>query len=133
MPSALETVKDYIDDARVLLLDKTAPYRYDDPSLLVAFNVALMEAQRLRADLFMLHYNSQAPFFSQVDTTPFHFERPFRLGIVFGLLAHAIQRDQEDVQDARAATFMQGMHDILIGLRPTIIKGGSNQQSGAKA
>lgn len=131
MPSALETVKDYIDDARVLLLDQTAPYRYGDPSLLTAFNIALMEAQRLRADLFMLHYDSEAPFFPQIDTTPFKFERPFRLAIVMGTVSHAIARDQEDVQDQRAATFLQAMHDILVGLRPTVIQGGSGQK-GAK-
>ena len=37
--TTLDTVEDYITDARTLLLDTIAPYRYDDASLLVALNV----------------------------------------------------------------------------------------------
>ena len=48
--TTLDTVQDYITDARVLLQDLISPYRYDDPSLLTALNVALLEARRLRAD-----------------------------------------------------------------------------------
>jgi hypothetical protein len=53
--TTLETVADYVDDARVLLLDQVQPYRYDDTSLLTALNVALLEGRRLRADLFVFN------------------------------------------------------------------------------
>ena len=39
----LESVSDYVQDARTLLLDRIAPYRYDDISLLVALNIALLD------------------------------------------------------------------------------------------
>ena len=57
----LETVEDYIEDTRTLLLDRMEPYRYNDPSLLVAFNTALLEGRRLRADLFVHKYGNDVP------------------------------------------------------------------------
>ncbi len=57
--SALDTVTDYISDARTLLQDTISPYRYDDPSMLVAFNVTLLEVRRVRADLFVFRHHGQ--------------------------------------------------------------------------
>jgi hypothetical protein len=51
-------------------------------------------------------------------------EQPFRLAFVFGLVAHALTRDQEDVQDARATTFMNLFYDILLGQRGTGVNAG---------
>jgi hypothetical protein len=42
-------------------------------------------------------------------------EEQFRLAILHGLVGHAIERDQEDVQDARATAFLTIMSNILIG------------------
>src|SRR5437879_6025050 len=99
--SALETVGDYVSDARTLLQDTVQPYRYDDPSLLVALNVTLLEARRLRADLFVFHHHSTDAF-TTVDDKEVRIEPPFRLAILYGMVGHALQRDQEDVQDSRA-------------------------------
>ena len=46
---ALDTVADYIHDARVLLQDEVAPYRYSDTQLVTSLNYAFMEAQIGRA------------------------------------------------------------------------------------
>ncbi len=113
--SALDTVADYISDARTLLQDTIAPYRYDDPSLLVGLNVALLEARRVRADLFVFREHDKVPYFDAVNTKPVHFEHPFRL--VYGLCGHALARDQEDVQDARSASFMRIFYEMLVGVR----------------
>lgn len=131
MPTALETVKDYITDVRVLLQDTIAPFRYDDPSLLTSFNVILMEGRRLRPDLFV-YCSETVPSFAAVADTKVNMEQPFRLAFVYGTTAHAIARDQEDVQDARAATFMQAFTDMLLGLRPTAIQGGGTPAGGGK-
>lgn len=122
--SALETVEDYITDVRTLLLDETAPYRYDDASLLVAFNVAILEARRLRPDLFVFTHHDKVPFFTAVNTTEFEMEPQFRLGFVYGICGHALARDQEDIQDSRAATFMTAFRNILVGVKPPPITGG---------
>ena len=82
--ASLDQVQDYISDARTVLLDTIAPYRYDDPSLLVAFNVALLEARRIRADLFV-YAGATVPYYAANDVTPVPMEQPFRLALVFGL------------------------------------------------
>lgn len=115
--TTLETVADYLTDARVLLLDQFAPYRYDDPSLLTALNVALLEGRRLRADLFVFNdrKGGAVPAYVSNDTTPVPIEPQFRLAFLHGIVGHALQRDQEDVQDRRAVAFLNVMSNILTG------------------
>jgi hypothetical protein len=114
--SALETVSDYISDARTLLQDTIAPYRYDDASMLVAFNVTLLETRRIRPELFVFRHHERVPSFTVVDTEPVEMEPPFRLALVYGTCAHALARDQEDVQDARSASFLRIFYSMLLGL-----------------
>ena len=121
----LETVKEYIDDARTLLLDQIAPYRYSDVSLLVAFNLALLEGRRLRADLFVYRHGNRVPSYAAVDGQKVNIEPQFRKAFVYGLAAHALARDQEDVQDQRANLFQGVMNNILTGLGPSQIGGGT--------
>jgi hypothetical protein len=128
----LNTVADYIKDARTLLQDRVPPYRYDDPSLLVAINLALLEARRLRADLFVfnLDVNGQVQAFTEVDDTYVAMEPPFRLALLHGLCGHALERDQEDVQDIRATTFLGLFNAGLIGRGLGGIAGGSGPDRG---
>lgn len=114
--SALDTVQDYITDVRTLLQDTISPYRYDDPSLLVALNVTLLETRRIRADLFVFHEHDKVPYFDVVNTKPVHMEAPFRLALVYGTCGHALARDQEDVQDARSSAFMRVFYTMLLGI-----------------
>src|SRR6266576_6244698 len=85
----LNTVANYIADGRTLLQDTLVPYRYDDPSLLVALNVTILEARRLRPDLFVFNhkYKGQPQAFSVVDDTLVDIEPQFRLAILYGLVA----------------------------------------------
>jgi hypothetical protein len=123
----LNTVADYIADARTLLQDKISPYRYDDPSLLVALNTTMLEARRLRADLFVynLGVKGQTQAFTAVDDTHVAIEPQFRLAILHGLCAHALERDQEDVQDMRSTAMMSMFTAGLIGRGLGQIAGGS--------
>lgn len=123
----LSTVADYIRDARTLLQDKIPPYRYDDPSMLVALNVTMLEARRLRADLFVfnLAVRGQTQAFKEVDDTYVDIEPQFRLALLHGLCGHALERDQEDVQDARANTFLGLFNAGLIGRALQGVGGGS--------
>lgn len=137
MPSNLRTITDYINDARTLLQDTIAPYRYDDPSLLTGFNVSLMEGRRLRPDLFIFWCNSdgEVPMFATNANQPVPIEQQFRLAFLHGMIGHALERDQEDIQDARAGAFLKIFNDILLGVRPSAIttgqaapeRGGSGQ------
>lgn len=113
----LNTVADYISDARTLLQDKITPYRYEDSSLLVALNVTLLEARRLRGDLFVfnLRAEGQAQSFVTVDDTFVDMEPQFRVGILYGLCAHTLMRDQEETEDVRAQSFTANFNAILTG------------------
>ncbi len=123
----LATVTDYINDARVLLQDLIAPFRYDDPSLLTALNVTLFEARRIRPDLFVLRRRSpgepEVPQFNQNQGQPVPMEHQFRLGILHGMVGFAFERDQDDIQDTRAAVFLKTFNDMLTGTRPAIAGG----------
>jgi hypothetical protein len=123
----LNTVADYIADARTLLQDTIPEYRYDDQSLLMAFNVTLLDARRLRADLFVykLGVRGQVQSFTTVDDTKVDMEGPFRLPLVYGLCGHALARDQEDVQDARSSSFLSMFYAGLVGRAMTGVAGGS--------
>ena len=126
---SLEAVEDYVTDARVLLLDTVIPYRYDDGSLLIGMNSTIAQIRRLRPDLFV--YSHEAlPAFTAVDDTVVNIEAPFRLALVYGMVAHALARDQEDVQDARATSFQGLFENILIGTRSPPVVGGGTKKGG---
>lgn len=115
MDEQLLTVNDIITDVRTLLLDTFGQYRYTDPELLVGLNTALLEIRRVRADLFLGHYKGRVPKFNNNDGEPIHIESQFRLALVYGTIAHALMRDDEDVQDARANAFEGKMIRMLVG------------------
>lgn len=123
--TTLAAVQDYISDGRTLLQDTLSPYRYDDPSMLVALNTAMLEGYRMRPDLFIFTGDGSIPTYAANDSTPVPIDPQFRTAFLFGMCAHALMRDQEDVQDARSATFNSAFHDLLIGVRPTSIAGGT--------
>lgn len=129
----LESVKDYIDDARTLLLDKTFPYRYDDNSLLVALNMSLQTARRLRADLFVHRGTTYVPSYDSVSGEEVPIEPQFRLAIVYGILGHALMRDQEDIQDQRATSMFSAQEYMLTGAitRPAL-QGGTTPPGNAQ-
>jgi len=125
MNSTLQTITDYINDSRVLLQDTLIPYRYQDADLVTAMNVTLLEGRRLRPDLFVYHrlVTGQSDVQSLIgnDGTQINIEPQFRLGFLYGMIAHALMRDQEDIQDERAGAYQKMFADTLLGVRPTPI------------
>jgi hypothetical protein len=121
------SVVDYITDARTLLQDKIAPYRYDDPSLLTALNAAMLEARRIKPELFVyeLDVDGQVQSFTEVDETYVRIEPQFRLALVHGLCGHALERDQEDYQDTRTTAFLALFTQGLVGHALGAVVGGS--------
>lgn len=124
MTAPLTTVAQYIADTRVLLLDKVQPYRYDDTELVQAFNLALLEGRRLRADLFVTRFGNEVPSYSGVSGDAVPIEPQFRSAFVYGTAAYALLRDEEDVQDTRSNMFLAKMASILTG-RVAPIGGGT--------
>lgn len=118
--SALQTVADYIAEARILLQDTVATYRYSDASLVASLNLALQETRRLRPDLFVFSKEKpQVPYYTDAEsgqTVPI--EEHFRQAVLNGLVGYAIERDQEDIEDARATMFINLMRYMLTGEKP---------------
>jgi len=112
MPFNLSSVEDYIADARTLLLDRLPPFRYGDPSLIVALNLSLQETYRLRPDLFR---RGHVPAYDAISSDDVPIEPQFRRAVVYGLAGHALMRDEEDVQDARATMFLSQQEYLLTG------------------
>lgn len=123
---ALMTVSGLIAGARTFLLDKIVPYRYDDTSLLAALNLAILEARRLRPDLFLTNkFRVDPPQFDAISGEDIGVEPQFRLAFEYMTAGHALLRDQEDVQDERATTLLEAGESILMGPRPSRISGGT--------
>lgn len=109
---ALETVADYVAYARELLQDeKNAPYRYSDASLVRGLSLALLEAKKLRPDLFL---NQTIPTFTTNDSTTVPIDEIYRVPMVYYVCGIAQLRDDEEVTDQRAAGFLSMFQSKLV-------------------
>lgn len=105
MAGMLDTVADYVTQARVLLQDTYGPaYRYPDLDIVNALNLGLLRARQLRADLFILT-DGVVPYFDANNSAPVAFEPMYREGLLNFVIGQVQLRDAEDTVDARAAAF----------------------------
>jgi hypothetical protein len=105
MPAALENVAQYIVEARRLLQDLNVPYRYPDADLVDALNIGLLEARRLRADLFLPTFNIEY-FAPDATNKPVTFDPMYRQTLVYYMVGRAQLRDDEGTTDARAGALL---------------------------
>lgn len=104
---ALDTVQDYIDRARVLLLDEVEPYRYPTADLVENLNMGILEARRLRPDVLFAYLRTAPPEFSTgAMTADVPIDVQYRMAFVYYICGQAQLRDDENVQDSRAVTFL---------------------------
>lgn len=130
---AFVTVGGYLKDARTLLQDRVQPYRYSTKSLVRGLNLALLEVRRMRPDL-LAYYLDNVPQYDWEDaadqtagvdktnptwleTVPI--EQQFRQAIVFGVVGHAMRRDQEDIEDERATADIMTFENMLTEVKST--------------
>lgn len=111
---ALDTVQDYVGEARVLLQDLVADYRYTDLELVTALNMGIMTAKLLRPDLFI--GLTSLPHFTVSDTTSFAMDEQYRPAFVYFMVGHVQLRDEEDTQDNRAQAFIGKFTSALRGV-----------------
>jgi hypothetical protein len=108
--AALQTVGQYLEESRRLLQDEIAPYRYPDDDLVDALNIGLLEARRLRADLFLPLFD--IPWFDPAATIattkdmPVTLDPMYRQSLVYYIVGRAQLRDDEPTVDQRAASLM---------------------------
>lgn len=108
---ALTTVGEMIDYSRVLLQDTIEPYRYPTDQLIGILNMGLLDARRLRPDMF-LTTPTEVPFYS-TDVDVVAIDQQYRLALVYFVVGQANLRDEEDTQDARAAAMMLKFSQML--------------------
>lgn len=113
--AALDTVAKYVTSARVLLQDTVVPYRYSDAELVLALSFGILEARRLRADLFIGRYDA-LPSFTTNDGTTVTFDEQYRMALLYYIVGHAQLRDEEDTQDARAAVLLNKFTSQMLAI-----------------
>src|SRR5262245_698046 len=105
---ALDTVGQYLEEARRLLQDERVPYRYPDKDLVEALNIGLTEARRLRADLFLPLF--EVPYISSSGaitmTAPVTIDPMYRSSLVYYVVGRAQLRDDEETTDSRASALL---------------------------
>ena len=121
----LDSVESYVNEVRTMLLDQRHPHRYKDHEILTAFNTCLAEARRVRADLFIYRHGNHVPYYTAISGETVPIDTQFRLAFVYGIAGHVLERDDEDVQDVRAAAFEDKFYSILIGIKPGPLAGGN--------
>lgn len=114
--SALDTVAKYVTAARTLLSDTVEPYRYSDGSLVFGLSASLLEARKLRPDLFLGRLDD-VPEFTANDSSEVEFDQQYRVALLYYIVGHAQLRDDEDTQDARAATFLNKFLGQLLSIQ----------------
>jgi hypothetical protein len=116
---ALDTVTDYVAQARSLLQDKTYPVRYSDGDLIDALNLALLEARKLRPDLFLgtAPGTLTTPSIGGANTDPMSaIDEQYRVPLLYYIVGHALRRDDEDGSEARASQFMMQFVGKMLAL-----------------
>ena len=107
---ALETVGQYLEETRRLLQDEREPYRYPQDDLIDALNIGLLEARRLRADLFLPVF--EIPWFDPTKVAApdlaqkVAFDPMYRSSLVSYMVGRAQLRDEEATTDSRASALM---------------------------
>lgn len=104
----MPTVGDAIDQARTLLHDRNAQlYRYSTADLVAYLNNGLLEARRVRPDLFRAYIGQSVPQFTTADLLEeFPIDPMFFPQLVFYITGFAELRDDEFAVDNRAVTLM---------------------------
>jgi hypothetical protein len=104
---ALSTVAQYVSEARRLLQDRNAPYRYQDDEIVLALNLAIGEASRVRPELFQTYFDDELPEYSiDDDDEVVDIPANFRMAFLYFIVGHNQLADEEDVTDARAAALL---------------------------
>lgn len=105
MTQALDTVGDYVSQARVLLQDTVPDYRYSTAELINNLNLGLLEMRRLRPDLMMATFRTSIPKYTYpaqvVACDPM-----YRVALLYYICGQAQLRDDEATQDSRATVFL---------------------------
>lgn len=112
---ALETVANYISEARFLMQDLVVPYRYSDAQIVSALNIAVNEAFRVRPDLYQAYYETVLPSYSAASPlVVVDVDRSYRMAFLYFVVGYCQLSDQEDTTDARSSQFINKFTSQLL-------------------
>lgn len=112
---ALDVVSDYVAKARELLQDTVQPVRYSSGDLKDALGFAIMEARRLRADLFV---DGVVPDIDRGagDSTAIAMDIQYRVALVYYMVGHAMLRDEEEGSQQLARAYKAQFGSQLVSV-----------------
>jgi len=105
---ALDTVTDYVAQARALLQDTMSPVRYPDSDIIDALNLSLLEARRLRPDLFLGTSPGTLSVTSIGGTNAVPMstiDEQYRVPLLYFVVGHTLERDEEDGSEMRSQRY----------------------------
>jgi hypothetical protein len=114
---ALDTITDYLAEARILLQDERVPVRYKDSELISALNIAMMEARRLRPDILLGASPGSLAVPEIGATDPMaSIDIQFRTPLLYFVVGHAFERDEEEGASQRAMSYKQRFATSLLAV-----------------
>jgi hypothetical protein len=111
----LDTVGDYVSEARVLLQDTMEPYRTPSTELKTAIGLGILEMRRLRPDLFTF---TALPAISSIsaDNMAVAVEPTHRLPLLYFIVGHVGLKDEEEGAEGRANGFLGAFRKSMLSL-----------------
>jgi hypothetical protein len=107
---SLQTVQDFINEARVILQDEQglgSGARYPDVDFVSAINIGILEFRRIRPDLFIPYLRITPPSYSLANRTQtVAIDDQYRNALLWYVCGHIQIRDDETTQDQRATIFL---------------------------
>lgn len=115
LASPFATVNGFLFQVRTLLQDTDASgYRYTNESIVADLNQAMMDAYRMRPDLF-LQTGFRVPVYSATSMgDTIEIETQYVPALVYYVVGLVQARDDEQNQDARAMGFLKVFQQTLI-------------------
>lgn len=114
----MATFKQITDDARVVLNDQMASassvVRYTEAQLLGYARSALIDARRIRPDLFLSNLTGAFPAFTGESTVPL--PEDYLIPLVDYVIGRAELRDDEFSADGRAGAMIQKFKAGMLGV-----------------
>ena len=106
-------LRNAVDRAREILQDQEEEYRYSDEELISYFNQSLLQARRVRPDLFLRYVGYPTPVYTTNDwNTNLPIAFPYFDALVFYMAGYAELRDDEHTVSERA----QGLLGAFTGM-----------------
>lgn len=114
-----KTLDNVVDEARLMLKDRRAPYRYTDTDVLESINSGFREIKATRPDIYLSPAgNIPLPSYVPADIgtlVAFPIDEIFFLPLVFFTVGKLQLGDDEFTLDNRAMTLMSSFRRMLVG------------------